>query len=214
MLRRSCWLTMSIAAVLCMTSSMQADEKPAAETEDGWVSLFNGKDFSGWKISDDGKWRIEDGSIVANGPRSHLFTEQQFKDFEFKADVMTTPGSNAGIYFHTKYQETGWPDLGHEVQVNVSHRDPVKSGSLYNVVKLFDPPVKDNEWYETHIIVKGQNVTVKLNGEIMYTFVEPAGLEVGRKISHGSFALQAHDPKSVVYFKNLRVKSLGPVPTE
>ena len=79
----------------------------SAEDKDGWISLFNGKNFDGWKIGDakQGKWKIENGNIVANGPRSHLYTIKEFKNFEFKAEVMTTPGSNSGIYFHTKYQK-------------------------------------------------------------------------------------------------------------
>ena len=61
-------------------------------------------------------------------------------DYILAYDVMTTPGSNSGIYVHTKFQETGWPAHGYESQVNVSHRDKVKTGSLYGVVKLFKTP--------------------------------------------------------------------------
>ena len=182
----------------------------SAEDKDGWISLFNGKDFDGWKIGDakQGKWKIENGNIVANGPRSHLYTIKEFKNFEFKAEVMTTPGSNSGIYFHTKYQETGFPNTGYESQVNVSHGDPVKTGSLWGVVKLYETPAKDNKWWEQHIIVRGQNIVVKINGKTVLDYTEPKGVQGGRKISSGSFALQAHDPKSVIYYRNLRVKPL------
>ena len=182
----------------------------SAEDKDGWISLFNGKNFDGWKIGDakQGKWKIENGNIVANGPRSHLYTIKEFKNFEFKAEVMTTPGSNSGIYFHTKYQETGFPGTGYESQVNVSHGDPVKTGSLWGVVKLFETPAKDNKWWEQHIIVRGQNIVVKINGKTVLDYTEPKGVQGGRKISSGSFALQAHDPKSVIYYRNLRVKPL------
>ncbi len=182
----------------------------SAEDKDGWISLFNGKNFDGWKIGDakQGKWKIENGNIVANGPRSHLYTIKEFKNFEFKAEVMTTPGSNSGIYFHTKYQETGFPATGYESQVNVSHGDPVKTGSLWGVVKLYETPAKDNKWWEQHIIVRGQNIVVKINGKTVLDYTEPKGVQGGRKISSGSFALQAHDPKSVIYYRNLRVKPL------
>ena len=182
----------------------------SAEDKDGWISLFNGKNFDGWKIGDakQGKWKIENGNIVANGPRSHLYTIKEFKNFEFKAEVMTTPGSNSGIYFHTKYQETGFPGTGYESQVNVSHSDPVKTGSLWGVVKLFETPAKDNKWWEQHIIVRGQNIVVKINGKTVLDYTEPKGVQGGRKISSGSFALQAHDPKSVIYYRNWRVKPL------
>ncbi|MCH7988711.1 MAG: DUF1080 domain-containing protein [Planctomycetes bacterium] len=184
----------------------------AAEGEgDGWISLFNGKDFTGWKISDSkqAKWRVEDGMIVANGPRSHLFTVREFKNFEFKAEVKTTPGSNSGIYFHTKYQETGWPTIGHEAQVNVTHGDPVKTGSVYGIVKLYETPAKDNEWWTQHIIVKGRNIVIKINGKTVIDYTEPEGIKGLRKLSKGSMALQAHDPKSVVYYRNLRIKPLA-----
>jgi len=194
---------------LIMPAAGFGGEKTAKD-KDGFVSLFNGKNLSGWKMgdADQGKWRVEDGMIVAAGPRSHIYTDEEFKNFEFKADVKTTPGSNSGIYFHTKYRKTSWPSHGHEVQVNVTHGDPVKTGSIYNVVKLYETPAKDNEWWEQHIIVRGQNIVVKINGKTVMDYTEPLGVRGTRKISEGSFALQAHDAKSVTYYRNIRVKRL------
>ena len=193
--------------ILSASSAVSAADREG----DGWISLFNGKDFTGWKISDikQAKWRVEDGMIVANGPRSHLFTVREFKDFEFKAEVYTTPGSNSGIYFHTKYQETGWPEIGHEAQVNVTHRDPVKTGSVYGIVKLYETPAKNCEWWTQHIIVRGRNIVIKINGKTVVDYTEPEGVKGMRKLSKGSMALQAHDPKSVVYYRNLRIKPLA-----
>ena len=75
-----------------------------------------------------GTFSVKDGMIIVHGNRSHLFyagpvEDHNFKNFEFKADIMTEPGSNSGVYFHTEYQATGWPDKGYEVQVNNSHTD-------------------------------------------------------------------------------------------
>jgi hypothetical protein len=100
----------------------------AAESEAGFVKIFDGKSFEGWRFGDESakSWRIEDGALVAQGARSHAFyvgDGQPFKDFELKVDVMTEPGSSGGIYFHTKYQESGWPKAGFECQVNVSQSD-------------------------------------------------------------------------------------------
>ncbi|MEO1530464.1 MAG: DUF1080 domain-containing protein, partial [Planctomycetota bacterium] len=135
------------------------------------------------------------------------------KDFHFKCEVMTTPGSNAGIYFHTKYQPTGWPQYGYECQVNVTHKDPKKTSSLYGVVNVGDPGVKDNEWYTQEIIVKGRRVQLIVNGKTMVDYTEPEGKKAfsksfERRLGEGTIALQAHDPMSKVYFKNLRVKPL------
>lgn len=174
---------------------------------EGWISLFNGKDLTGWKASEGVEWKVEEGTIVTPPQRSHLFTEEEFKNFEYKVDCMTTPGSNSGLYIHTKYQDS-FPDAGYEVQVNQTQGDPVKSGSLYNVVKLFSTPVKDDEWYTYHISVIGKKITVRINDKVLYEYVEPEGVTGPRKLSKGSFAIQAHDPKSVARYKNIKVKPL------
>jgi hypothetical protein len=186
------------------TFALRAEEKPDA---DGWIKLFNGKDLTGWKASEGVEWKIENGEILTPPKRSHLFTDQEFKNFEFKTECLTTPGSNSGLYFHTKYEDR-FPQTGYEVQVNQTHGDPVKSGSLYNVVKVFSTPVKDNEWYSYHIIVKGKQVTVKINDKTIYEFVEPDGVTGTRKLGKGSFAIQSHDPKSLSKFRNIMVKPL------
>src|SRR5918997_1627782 len=96
--------------------------------EPGWTQLFNGKDFTGWKISNPESFRIENGAIVANGSPGHAyyageFRNHTFRNFELKVDVMTRPNSNGGIYILTQYLEKGWPDKGFEVQVNNTYRD-------------------------------------------------------------------------------------------
>ena len=189
----------------------------AADSEEGFVSLFDGKTFNGWKIAEPEakSWRIEDGVIVANGERSHLFyvgDEKPFKDFEFKVDVMTEPGSNGGIYFHTKFQDSSWPKAGFECQVNVSHTDYKKTGSIYDIANLGVTPAQDNKWWTQHITVKGNTVQVRIDGKLVVEYKEPPGTVAGkdfqRKLGEGTFAFQAHDPKSVVRYKNVRVKRL------
>jgi len=189
----------------------------AAEAESGFIKIFDGKSFEGWKIGDESakSWRIEDGALVAQGARSHAFyvgDGQPFKDFELKVDVMTEPGSNGGIYFHTKYQESGWPKAGFECQVNVSQGDWIKTGSLYGLANIALTPAQDNKWWTQHIIVKGNKVTVKIDDKTVLEYNEPSGAQAGRdfsrKLDEGTFAFQAHDPKSVVRYKNIRVKRL------
>ena len=189
----------------------------AADSEEGFVKIFDGKTFDGWKIGDEAakSWRIEDGALVAQGTRSHAFyvgDEMPFKDFEFKVDVMTEPGSNGGIYFHTKFQETGWPKAGFECQVNVTQGDWIKTGSLYGLVNMALTPSQDNRSWTQHIIVKGRTVTVKIDGKTVLEYNEPPGAQAGkdfaRKLDQGTFAFQAHDPKSVIRYKNVRVKRL------
>lgn len=187
---------------------------------DGWISLFDGKSLNGWKVgSNSGTFKVENGAIVVNGPVAHLFYEGEvknhtFKNFEFKAQVMTTPGSNSGIYFHTAFQEEGWPAKGYEVQVNNSHTDWRRTGSLYAVQDVKEVIVQDNEWYTEHIIVKDKKVIIKINDKVVVEYTEPYDRSLpeatsGRKIGTGTFALQGHDPKSKVYFKDIMVKTLA-----
>lgn len=189
----------------------------AARAEDGFVELFDGKTFDGWKSATEhtNTWSIQDGAFVAHGERSHLFyvgDEKPFKNFELKVDVLTEPHSNGGIYFHTKYQAVGWPTNGFESQVNVSHGDWKKTGSLYDVANLGSTPAKDNEWWTQTVIVQGSKVTMKINDIVVLEYNEPPGVQLGkaftRKLAEGTFALQGHDPKSVVHYKNIRVKRL------
>lgn len=196
------WAALSLTLGLAMSHWFQAHA-----AEDGWESLFNGKDLTGWKASENGEFTVEDGNIVVRGKRAHLFSEREFKNFQFKCEIMTAPGSNSGFYIHTKYLDN-WPTQGYEVQVNCSHTDPVRNGSLYNVVKNYDPIAKDNEWYTLEVDVKGKNIVTKINGKRVVDYTEPEGVTETRKLSKGSFAIQAHDPKSVVKYRNLMVKVL------
>jgi hypothetical protein len=178
-----------------------------------WISLFDGKTFKGWKVGENAStFTIEKGCIVVNGPTAHLFydgtlLDHNFTNFEFRAKVMTTPGSNSGIYFHTNFQEGGFPGKGIEVQVNNSHTDWRRTGSLYAISDIRETYVKDNEWYTEYIRVEGKKVTIKINDKTVVEYTEPDDAK-RKRISSGTFALQGHDPKSKVYFKDIMVKPL------
>ena len=207
------WILFSALTFLLIACST------SKKTSDGWLPLFDGKSLNGWKASENQEtFQIEDGMIVAYGDRSHLFydgpvEDHNFKNFEFKATIKTMPKANSGMYFHTEYQEEGWPVKGYEVQVNNTHSDWRKTGGLYAIADVKEAPAKDNEWFTQHIIVQGKKVTVKVNGKITTEYTEPDNPErpdnmAQRLISSGTFALQGHDPGSKVYYKDIMVKVL------
>jgi hypothetical protein len=177
----------------------------------GWVKLFDGKSLEGWQVGENaGTFTVEDGAIVVFGPRAHLFymgpvQDHKFKNFEYKATVMTKPGANSGMYIHTAYQEEGWPSKGYEIQVNNSHTDWRRTGSVYGIQDVKEAPAKDDKWFTQHIIVNGNKITVKVDGKTINEYTVPAE---GGKLSAGTFALQGHDPKSKVYYKDVMVKVL------
>lgn len=193
----------------------------APATEPGFTSLFNGKDWTGWKISNPDSFRIEDGAIVANGSAGHAFYDgpfrnHSFRNFELKVDVMTRANSNGGVYVLTEFQDKGFPAKGFEIQVNNSYvKDPVKSGSLYHVSDIKEAPAKDDEWFTEDITVQGDTITVKVNDKQLVQWTRPAEWKGNpeydkRQMNEtgGTIALQAHDPGSTVYYKNIRIKPL------
>jgi hypothetical protein len=191
------------------------------KNDDGiaWISLFNGKDLEGWKVGVNAStFSVEDGAIKVAGDRAHLFyagdvENHNFKNFEFKAKVMTKPGANSGIYIHTRYQEDGWPSHGYEVQVNNSQGDWKRTGSLYNIVDVKENYAADNEWYTEYVKVEGKRIIIKINDIVVVDYTEPEnplreGEGVNRVLGTGTFALQGHDPGSVVFYKDIMVKPL------
>lgn len=187
--------------------------------EPGFTSLFNGKDFTGWKLANPASFSIEDGAIKANGSAGHAYyagdvRNASFRNFELKVDVMTRPNSNGGIYIMTEFLEKGWPAKGFEVQVNNTYeKDPRKTGSLYQVQDVKEQLVPDNEWYTYTILARGDTITVRVNDKQVVEWTQPADWQgpkgsPGRRIGAGTIALQAHDPNSTVYYRNIRIRPL------
>lgn len=203
------YLLLSLGCALALNVS--------AQDEEGFTKLMDGKSFDGWKMAEENQatWKIQDGAFVANGSRCHLFYEgdgQPFKDFHLKVEVQTEPNSNGGIYFHTKYQAKDWPRAGFECQVNNTQSDWRKTGSLYGLADVGFAAAQDNKWWTQEIIVKGNAVTVKVDGKIVLEYHEPEGAQAGkpfeRKLAEGTFGLQGHDPGSTIRYRNIRVKRL------
>jgi hypothetical protein len=206
-MNKVCRLVAACAVLAVCGSAFVAG--PVRAADDGWISLFDGKTLTGWKATERPEnWTVEDGAICGQGDRSHLFyADREFKNFEFKADVMINEGGNSGIFFHSQPEE-GWPTKGYESQVNNTHKDPVKTGSIYYTVKVFESAAKDNTWWTQHIIVQGNRITVKINDKTLFEYDEPEGVTGPHKLSQGKFALQQHDPGSKVRYKNILVKPL------
>ena len=189
----------------------------AAEAEADFTPLFDGKTFTGWKMAEEhtNTWKVVDGALVAHGDRCHLFyvgDSKPFKNFHLKVEVMTEANSNGGIYFHTRYQAQDWPAGGFECQVNNTHAAWKKTASLYDLVNIAQSPAQDYKWWTQEIIVQGSSVTVLIDGKKIFEYNEPPGTQPGKRFEHklgeGTFALQGHDPKSVVRYRNIRVKRL------
>lgn len=236
---------LSVSVVLLLANTASAVE--TTTPEEGFVSLFDGKTLDGWRIGENAElFSIRDGLIVMESPAenrkpAHLFyvgdvNHHDFKNFHLRVDVMTFPKANSGIYFHTQYQESSYPKFGIECQVDNSHGDWRRTGSLWGirniswgpeappknnkeeVTILPKPAVEDNAWYTQEVIYKNGQVTVKLNGKTVVEYTVPdADTEHSLPtkmtwLPRGTFALQGHPPMPgfgcKACFKNIRVKVL------
>ena len=218
-----------LTIALCLLSTLitrAADDKPAApaDKDEGFVSLFDGKSLDGWTPQDKAladSFSIDDGTIKCHGKFGHLFysgpvNNANFKNFELRADFKMGEHSNSGIFFHTQNQGgKGTLAKGYECQIcgDSYAKDPKKTGSLYDIQDVKKSAANDNEWSTYVIRVEGKHIVLTVNGKVTVNYTEPTppnrrkGRE-GRVVSAGTFALQAHDPGSTCWFKNIRVKVL------
>lgn len=194
--------------------------------EPDWQSLFNGQDLTGWKANmHPESFSVADGLLKAHGRNgmAHLFfvgdgiSPATFKDFELEAEVRGEPNSNSGIFFHTGYElrKKKYLNKGYELQLNSTAKEKRKTGSLYAVADLATSPVDETMWFTVRLRVEGKRIVVHIDGKQVLDYTEPdkpqrlAGREK-RLIdpNGGKIALQAHDPKSVFYFRSIRVRRL------
>lgn len=187
-----------------------------------YKQLFNGENFNGWKpTAGMDSYQIKDGILRVNstGKGEHLlYVADTFKDFELIVVSKAEPSSNSGIYFHTdgtSRHKNGWLHFGYEVQLNCTEKEKRKTGSLYGVQDLAVSPVDELDWFELKIRVKGKHVQVWADGRKVVDYLEPENVQreqnrVGRFINPegGFIALQAHDTKSVWYFKEIKIRKL------
>lgn len=193
-----------------------------------WISLFNGKDLSGWRANAyPDSWSVVNGTIRAHATKesSHLFyvgTQKEgfvkFKNFELELLARSEPNANSGVFFHTDFSTSNAKKhlaKGYEVQLNSTAKEKRKTGSLYAVVDLDKSPVDESQWFKVRIAVQNQHITVQLNGKTVVDYTEPENVQrpaerAGRRLNPegGAIALQGHDPQSTFYFKDLRIRRL------
>ncbi len=202
----------------------------SARAADSWRELFNGKDLTGWKANAyPDSWAVVDGTIRAHGTKqsSHLFFVGdgqtdfvRFKNFELEIVARGEPEANSGVFVHTDYvtqSEALRLSHGYEIQLNSTAKEKRKTGSLYAVVDLDKSPVDETKWFTLRITVQGQRIVVQINGATVVDYTEPPDAKAQRTAERkgrvlnptgGAIALQGHDPKSVFYFKSVRVREL------
>jgi hypothetical protein len=206
----------SLVALSALVLPLAADDKGKAggQQEECWVQLFNGKDLSGWKVYPEGtgEWKVEDGVLVGTGDASHLFSEGEYDNFSYRVEAQINDGGNSGQFFRAQFGP-GFPK-GYEAQINATHKDPIRTGSLYpNFAKLsdeerkkllvFDAPHKPDQWFIQEVMADGSHIVIKVNGNVTVDFVDQ-----NNTYSKGRFALQQHNLGSVVKFRKIEYRPI------
>jgi hypothetical protein len=196
-----------------LTVATAVSGSPASQ-DDGWVSLFDGKTLSGWTVGGGkgtSKWEVVDGSIVGSGTSSMLYSAKgDYKNFRFRAEVKINDHGNSGMYFRSPTNDGDF-SKGYEAQIDSTHSDPIRTGSIYGFLHIYKQYVPPDTWftYEVEAVDRnwrGMNVPhikVSINGELLFQFIERT-----KAWDKGYFAFQQHDPGSKVEIRKIEVKEL------
>ena len=198
---------MSLAAMALFAAPIHAQD-----SQGKWVSLFDGKTMDGWEKVGNPKsvWEVKDGALAGSGPASMVVcTKGPYKNFRYRAEVKINDGGNSGMYFRTT-RKPGFSD-GYEAQIDSTHRDPIRTGSIYGMCHVYRRHVEPDTWFKYELEVRddvwrGKPVTkikVIVNEEELYEY-----LDFSLAFKQGHFAFQQHDPGSKVWIRNIEVMEL------
>ena len=193
--------TLIPAALLCGVALFALAAAPA--DTDGWISMFDGKTLNGWKANErpeslDGSRRRHHGRRRSQPP---VLDGARVRELRVQGGPEDRSPRQLRMYFRTAFGP-GFPK-GYEAQVNSSHTDPVRTGSLYNFVKVLDTLIPDDTWGTQHIIADGNHIIIKVNDKVTVDYIEATN-----RYTKGYLALQQHNKGSVVQYRNLMFRPL------
>ena len=192
--------------------------------EEKWVSLFNGKDLTGWKVHGVEEWRVEDGAIVGEtvrGKYGYLATEKIYRDFVLRLRFKAEGGGNSGLFFRSTFHGEDFPGLIEGPQVEVD-ADPTRhTGGLYEHPKrqwliwptaACEAALDSDGWNELELSAVSNRINTYLNGVRCVEFADPKPQH-----TEGVIALQIHSVASSqlkagavkVRWKGLQIKELS-----
>ncbi len=182
--------------------------------KNGFVSLFNGKDLTGWKSLSTSKarWEVKDGVLIGKGDQGYLFNDgNNYENFHLRVEARINDGGNSGVIFRTPFGPTtpqGGPVAGYEAEINITHKFPHKTGSLHlygvgTVTALPTTLTECDEWFTLEVIADGPHHVVLVNGKVTANYID-----LSPSNRTGRIALQVLDPATVVQFRKIEIKKL------
>jgi len=194
-----------VAFISLAPSSIQAQEAK-------WISLFDGKTLEGWEKvgKEDSKWEVVDGALTGTGSASMLVcTQGPYKNFKYRAEVKINDKGNSGLYFRCT-RKPSFSD-GYEAQIDSTHSDPIRTGSLYGMCHVYKRVVEPDAWFIYEIEVRDDvwrkrdvtRIKITVNGDELFEH-----LDFAKTFKEGYFAFQQHDPGSKVLIRKVEVMPL------
>jgi len=185
----------NISCILFSFVMLVAAVSVAGAAEEGFETIFNGKNLDGWAIQ---------------GLYWALITKKDYQNFVLRFDFKVAKKGNSGILIHTPKKEVYKSSF--EIQVSDdTDEEPIKSvGAIYGLVAPAKKAAKAvGEWNSMEIKMQDNKISVIVNGELVQDNVDLTSIDgLKHKFEKGGIAIQRNDYKKAVYFKNIRVKEL------
>jgi hypothetical protein len=179
-----------------------------------WISLFNGKDLTGWVSVGNEKWQVEDGTIHGQGVTKeygYLRTENKYKDFELFLRFKCEASGNSGVFFHTEFQP-GTSRVTQGLQFEIDQTINRHTGGVYGDGRSWivwpapenETVIRPHDWNDFLLKVEGNRYVSRLNGVPMVDFTDPKP-----KSFDGYIALQLHSGGlGDMRFKDIYIRDL------
>jgi Domain of Unknown Function (DUF1080) len=176
------------------------------EAQDKWISLFNGKDLTGWFIHGKAQWSVQNGILTGEGGMGHIYTDVTCTDFEAKGTFRISEKGNSGFYFRSNPpadNPDGFP-RGYEAQICNSQE--AYTGWLWKpskpTGKATELLTKDGEWFNYRIRAVGDHIQFWINDKLVMTYDDA-------EYKSGHFAIQGHNPDMKIEAKDLYYRNLS-----
>ena len=197
------------AAAAMLLAAAAVPGSPAAparaQTDAGWVALFDGKSLDNWNKVGEANWRVEDGAAVADKGAGFLVSKEPYTDFQLRAEFWADEDANSGIFIRCSDANKITAENSYEVNIFDKRPDPsYGTGAIVNLAKVDPMPKAAGQWNTYEITAKGGQFTVVLNGQKTVDGAQDA------KFASGPIALQyAHvKEKGVIKFRKVELKKL------
>lgn len=206
-------ITLGVLAA-CATSELQS-----RVDADGFSTLFNGKDLTGWKAHEKlrGKWMVNNGELVSKGVQGYLFTTREdWRNFHLKLEALIESGGNSGVFFRCAYdleprgvvngEKVHRPVGGYEAELFWAP-PTVWPGRIKGLAEAKEELAPPGRWLTLEVIAQGAGLTTRINGKTAVAVEDRQNLH-----RSGYIALQSFTSGTSVRFRSIRIKELGTQP--